>query len=65
MPCAGSMRAYVYSDVLALFAAERYDVGLAQLGNASAHLTNTCQAASAGASEDDLVKLLAELPAVQ
>ncbi|KAK9815849.1 hypothetical protein WJX72_010743 [[Myrmecia] bisecta] len=66
--CIGSMAAYVFDEILALFAGVPYaDAALTDL---SAHLTNTCHFVAHGQlqngdmSEDDIVKLLSELPLV-
>lgn len=63
MLCIGSLKAYVYSEVLALFAGQPYDSELQNLNNLDAHLTNTCRLAGT-AEEEEAVKLLSELPQV-
>lgn len=60
--CVGSLKAYVYSQVLALFAGQPYDSELQNLGNLDAHLTNTCRLG--GEEEEQAVQLLSELPQV-
>ena len=60
---AGSLQVYVYSDMLALLAGRVYDT--AGLGDLDAHLTNTCCQSEGGLQEEDLVRLLSELPQVQ
>jgi len=62
LPHAGSLQVYVYSDMLALFAGRAYDT--AGLGDLDAHLTNTCCQSEGGLQEEDLVRLLSELPQV-
>jgi len=46
--------------MLALFAGRAYDT--AGLGDLDAHLTNTCCQSEGGLQEEDLVRLLSELP---
>jgi hypothetical protein len=60
---AGSLQVYVYSEMLALFAAQPY--GTAGLTDLEAHLTNTCCQSDSGLREEDLVRLLSELPEVR
>lgn len=48
--CVGDLEVYLWSDMLALFSAEDYD--LDDLGNVRAHITNTC-AQHALAKQDD------------
>ncbi|DBA82238.1 hypothetical protein WJX79_003267 [Trebouxia sp. C0005] len=59
--CVGSLKAYVYDQVLALFAGQPYDSELGDLGNLDAHLTNTCRL-EGGVEEGQAVRLLSELP---
>lgn len=59
--CVGSLKAYVYDQVLALFAGQLYDSELGDLGNLDAHLTNTCRL-EGGVEEEQAVRLLSELP---
>ncbi|DBA82917.1 TPA: hypothetical protein ACH3X1_006707 [Trebouxia sp. C0004] len=59
--CVGSLKAYVYDQVLALFAGQPYDSELRDLGNLDAHLTNTCRL-EGGVDEEQSVRLLSELP---
>ena len=54
---------YVYSEMLALFAGQPYST--ARLADLGAHLTNTCCQSDSGLREEDLVRLLSELPAVR
>lgn len=57
--CVGSMRVYVYGDMLALFAGRRYEVPGAGDGeevDLDAHLTNTCLQHERGAETNDSVK---------
>ena len=64
----GAMEVYVYDDMLALFAAEKYDSSLGNLENARSHLTNTCRVGmkeAAGIEESSIVKLLDELPGAE
>lgn len=65
--CVGSLRVYVYSDMLALFAAKPYQPP--RLNSDSddldldAHLTNTCLQSSSNSTEDlDLVHRFSTLP---
>lgn len=58
----GALKVYVYDDMLALFATEDYDYSPDSLSNLDAHLTNTCHATHSGASEEDMVRLLDEIP---
>ncbi len=44
----GSLKAYVFSEVLALFAAKPYDRNLSNLSDLDAHLTNTCRLTADG-----------------
>ncbi|KAL3156286.1 hypothetical protein ABBQ32_012558 [Trebouxia sp. C0010 RCD-2024] len=60
--CVGSLKAYVYSQVLALFAGQPYDTELQDLGNLDAHLTNTCRLGEGEVEEEQAVRLLSELP---
>ena len=46
--CVGSLQAYVFSEVLALFAAKPYDRDLSNLYDLDAHLTNTCRLTAGG-----------------
>ncbi|DBB15952.1 hypothetical protein WJX82_005797 [Trebouxia sp. C0006] len=59
--CVGSLKAYVFDQVLALFAGQPYDSELGDLGNLDAHLTNTCRL-EGGVEEEEAVRLLSELP---
>ena len=65
MHVAGSLRVYMYSEMLALFASTPYDCELTHLTDLSSHLTNTCCQAGSGVAGEDLVKLLSELPEVR
>lgn len=59
--CVGSLKAFVFSEVLALFAGQPYDSELQDLTNLDSHLTNTCRLEGALA-EEEAVRLLSELP---
>jgi Tubulin-tyrosine ligase family len=48
---------YVYSEMLALFASDRYDASLSDLSNLAAHLTNTCRQTDAAVGEDSAAGL--------
>ena len=49
---AGKLRAYVYSEMLALFARDRYDTSLSDLSNLASHLTNTCRQPDGAEGQD-------------
>lgn len=49
---AGKLRVYVFSEMLALFARERYDTSLSDLSNLASHLTNTCRQPDAAEGRD-------------
>jgi Tubulin-tyrosine ligase family len=49
---AGKLRVYVYSEMLALFARDRYDTSLSDLSNLASHLTNTCRQPDAAEGQD-------------
>ena len=54
---------YVYSEMLALFAGQPYSAAV--LTDLEAHLTNTCCQSDSGLQEEELVRLLSEVPQVR